>query len=181
MNSSRFCLFCATYSGFTLYRWRVIIIWLSSQFRLGVAGEAQTWTYSASASLAGSRAPQLGALKHEVTIRARAAAKTLAQTLKSGRGRYGAVLLEMLHHVLEVIGHPVGGEGPQALDPLVEIVADVFDRAAKRLAPEFRAGFSGQNVLGYHLVDFRQMRVSMASGASLVCVRRASPRAQAHL
>src|ERR1035438_9529590 len=149
MNSSRFCLFCATYSGFTLYRGRVILICLPSKFRPGGASEAQTWTYSASASLVGSRAPQLGALKHEVTIRARAAAKTLAQTLKSGGGRYGAVLLEMLHHVLEVIGHPVGGEGPQALDPLVEVVADVFDRAAKRLAPEFRAGFSGQNVLGY--------------------------------
>src|ERR1700726_1691314 len=107
MNSSRFCLFCATYSGFTLYRWRVILIWLSSRFRLWVASEARTWTYSASASLVGSRAPPLGALMHEGTIRAGAAAKTLAQPLKSSGGRYGAVLLEMLHHVFEVIGHPV--------------------------------------------------------------------------
>ena len=30
-----FCLFCATYSGFTLYRWRAILIWLSSQLGLG--------------------------------------------------------------------------------------------------------------------------------------------------
>ena len=69
----------------------------------------------------------------EVSVGARAAAKTLAQMIEPGGGRYGAVVLEMLHHVLEVIGHPVGGVGPQALDPLVEIVADVRDRPAKHL------------------------------------------------
>src|SRR5277367_3148276 len=31
MNSSRFRSFCETYSGFTVYRWRVILIWSSSE------------------------------------------------------------------------------------------------------------------------------------------------------
>ena len=87
MNSSRFCLFCATYSGFTLYRWRVILIGLSRNF---VTSEAQVRTPGASASLFGSRAPQLGALHRVVVVRARATAKTLAQTLAEELARqYG--------------------------------------------------------------------------------------------
>src|SRR3954470_18331587 len=116
-------------------------------------------TSSASAWLVGSRAPLLGAFQREATVRAGVAAKTLAQPLTSSGGRNRAVVLEMLHHVLEVVGHPVGGVGPQLLDPLVDIVADVADRTAKRVAPEFRAGFSGQNILGDHLEDFRTERV----------------------